>query len=290
MGDRERVSRGFFARCVSRHDDAGAARVLGEVSRIRAQLLLASPTSKMNPNDRERLLQPSPILDFDHPSLRGLVHARQWKLLPERERIEAVYNFVRDEIGFGYNDSDDLPASRVLSDGAGQCNTKGTLLMALLRAVGIACRFHGFTIDKSLQKGAITGIAYWLAPGSIVHSWVEIWFDGRWVNLEGFILDKAYLGKLQKRFAGHRGPFVGYGAATPNLHDPPVDWKGGDTYIQKEGINHDFGVYDTPDAFYAEHGVNLSGVKRWLFRSLVRHWMNRNVRRIRGDHEPARRR
>lgn len=66
-------------------------------------------------------------------------------------------NFVRDEVTFGYNASDDLPASRVLADHIGQCNTKGTLLMALLRAVGVACRFHRFTIDKALQKGAITG-------------------------------------------------------------------------------------------------------------------------------------
>jgi len=73
---------------------------------------------------------------------------------------------VRDEIAVGYNESDDLIASRVLADGIGQCNTTGTLLMALLRAVGIPCRFHGFTIDKALQKGAITGFAYWLAPAA----------------------------------------------------------------------------------------------------------------------------
>jgi len=61
---------------------------------------------------------------------------------------------VRDDIRFGYNASDDLPASRVLADRIGQRNTKSTLLMALLRAVDVLCRFHGFTIDKALQKGA----------------------------------------------------------------------------------------------------------------------------------------
>ncbi len=235
----------------------------------------------MKPNDRDRLLQTSFILDYEHPSIQALIIDRGWKLLPERERIGAVYSFVRDEIEFGYNDSDNLPASQVLADHIGQCNTKGTLLMTLLRGVGIACRFHGFTINKSLQKGAITGVAYLLAPKNIVHSWIEIWFAGRWVNLEGFILDMPYLRQLQQRFAHHGGPFVGYGAATPNLQNPPVDWNGSDTYIQKDGINHDFGVYDTPDAFYAEHGTNLRGVKRWLFQNLVRHWMNSNVKRIR---------
>lgn len=226
-------------------------------------------------------LRPTPLLDFDSPALRRLVHERGWPDLPERERIGAIYGFVRDEVAFGYNLADDLPASRVLADGLGQCNTKGTLLMALLRAAGIPCRFHGFTIDKALQKGAITGIAYRLAPRDIIHSWVEVWFGGRWVNLEGFILDKAYLARLQQRFAGHEGPFCGFGAATPDLQNPPVDWKGTDTYIQKDGINRDLGVYDDPDAFYARHGTNLRGLKRWLFQKVIRRWMNANVAAIR---------
>lgn len=141
------------------------------------------------------------------------------------ERIGAVYDFVRNEIAFGYNARDDLPASQVLADGIGQCNTKGTLLMALLRGVGVPCRFHGFTIDKTLQKGAITGLAYRLAPRNIVHSWVEVWFGGNWIELEGFILDRAYLSALQSKFAAHKGAFCGYGVATPDLQCPRVEWR-----------------------------------------------------------------
>lgn len=92
---------------------------------------------------------------------------------------------MRDEIAFGYNESVDLPASRVLAAGFGQCNTKGTLLMALLRALDVPCRFHGFTLAKA------------------------------------------------------------------------------------------------PDEFHAKHGSNLSGLKRLLFRGIVRHWMNRTVARTR---------
>lgn len=114
-----------------------------------------------------------------------------------------------------------------------------------------------------------------------MHSWVEVWFDGRWRELEGFILDGAYLQALQRRFATHQGPFCGFGAATSDLQRPPVEWRGGNTYIQKDGINHDFGVFNDPDAFYARHGANLSGFKRWLFQAVVRRWMNRNVARIR---------
>lgn len=229
----------------------------------------------------DRYLLDTPLLDFHHPRLVALVRARGWLSLPDYARIGAVYDYVQNEVLFGYNEADDLAASQVLADGIGQCNTKGTLLMALLRACGVPCRFHGFTIAKPLQKGAITGLAYWLAPRSIVHSWVEVCYAGQWVNLEGFILDLPYLQSLQQQFANREGPFCGFGAATPNLKDPGVDWRGTDTYIQKEGINHDYGVFDSPDAFYAAHGSNLSGLKRWMFQRIFRQQMNANVAKVR---------
>ena len=229
----------------------------------------------------QQLTRSTPLLDFNHPSIQRLIAERHWRDFDTYQRIGAIYNFVRDEIAFGFNACDELPASQVLADGYGQCNTKVTLLMALLRGAGIPCRFHGFTIDKALQKGAITGLVYHLAPKSIIHSWAEMWFDGKWINLEGFILDRTYLSALQRKFASHKGAFCGYGAATPDLQCPPVDWGGTSTYIQKDGINHDFGTFNTPDEFYRQHGMNLSGVMHWLFRNLVRHWMNRTVRGIR---------
>jgi hypothetical protein len=238
---------------------------------------------------RKQALGTTPLLDFQQASLSALVQARGWLALPEQARIAAAYAFVRDEIAFGYNSSDDLKASSVLADGYGQCNTKSTLLMALLRALGIPCRFHGFTIDKRLQRGAITGLAYWLAPRSIIHSWVEVWTGKRWARLEGFILDKPYLSALQQRFAGQRGAFCGYGAATPDLQRPQVDWDGGDTFIQRDGINQDFGVFDSPDAFYASRGVNLKGLDRWLFENIFRQRMNGNVARIRQGGASSRR-
>ena len=47
--------------------------------------------------------------------------------------------------------------------------------------------------------------------------------------------------------------------------------------------NHDFGIFDTPDAFYEAHGTNLKGPKRWIYQNVVRHAMNRNVSTIRDD-------
>lgn len=230
----------------------------------------------MNP-----LLSLSPLLDFNHPAIEHLVNTRGWPSLPPTQRAAAAYDFVRNEIVFGYNASDDVPASQVLADGHGQCNTKATLFMALLRRLGQPCRLHGFTIDKGLQAGALPPLVQALAPSEILHAWVELEQDGQWIALEGLILDDRYLQSLQRRFATQRGPFCGYGAAIRDLHTVAVQWSGGDTFIQREGIRQDFGLFDTPDAFFAQHGVNLRGVRRWLFERLLRPRINAHVERLR---------
>jgi hypothetical protein len=196
-------------------------------------------------------------------------------------RIKAIYNFVRDEIKFGYNLSDNISASAVLKDGYGQCNTKATLLMALLRATEIPNRIHGFTIDKALQKGAITGIWYKLSPKNILHSWVEILVDEQWYFLEGVILDKIYLAKLQEENSDCKTTFCGYGAYTDNFKNPPIDWNLNNTFIQDKGINQDFGLFDTPDEFYEQHQQKLNVFERFVFKNIVRHKMNKNVAKIR---------
>lgn len=232
-------------------------------------------------------LDPTPIVDFETESIQHLIEERGWRALSTFERIGAAYSFVKDEIEFGYNASDSLAASDVLNDGYGQCNTKGNLLMALLRGLDIKARFHGFTIDKSLQKGAIPTWLYALAPQRILHSWVEVYFEDSWVPLEGFILDPAYLKALQARFPNQKA-FCGFAAGTPNLQEPDVEWRGQPTYIQREGIVDDFGVFDSPDEFYAQKGTNLSGVKKLAFQYVFRHAMNATVKRIRmasGSHK-----
>ena len=229
----------------------------------------------------ENLLEKTKLLDFDNKEILHLIEKREWKNLNEKEKIRQIYEFVRDEIQFGYNIDDAIPASLVLKDGYGQCNTKGILFMALLRAVKIPCRIHGFTVNKIIQKGTITGIPYILAPREIVHSWVEINYKGKWFNLEGFILDKLYLNNIQKKFSGCMTSFCGYAVAVEDFKNPQIDWNENDTYIQKEGIIQDFGIFDTPDQFFMEHFQKLSQLKRFLFRKIVRHKMNRNVEAIR---------
>jgi hypothetical protein len=223
----------------------------------------------------------TPMLDFDHPEIRRLVAERGWQQLSSFDAIGAIHTYVRDDILFGYNADDCLPASQVLKDGYGQCNTKGTLLMSLLRAVGIANRMHGFTIYNELQRGAIPRYLFPFAPERILHCWGEGFLDGRWINLEGYIIDRPYLSQVQAKFSDQCEQFSGFGIATQCLSAPAIDWQGQDTYIQSDGIADDFGCYTQPDDFYKKYGSNLSGLKKIAYRYLLRHLMNANVKRIR---------
>ncbi|PID89916.1 MAG: transglutaminase [Bacteroidetes bacterium] len=229
----------------------------------------------------QQYLKETPLLDYSAPSITTLIEGRRWRALDTAERVKAAYGFVRDEILFGYNAKDEFTASEVLADGYGQCNTKATLLIALLRALGVPCRLHGSTIDKALQKGAVTGIWYRLSPQRILHSWAEVQVDGEWYSLEGVILDRAYLEQLQARFKGLRTSFCGYGVHTDCLANPPIDWEHSHTYIQRKGMKEDFGIFGSPDDFYREHQQQMRPLKRFIYQHLVRHLMNANVHRIR---------
>ena len=228
-----------------------------------------------------RLLEQTPILDYHHPSIQNLIEQRKWRDLDEVNKVRNIYNFVRDEVQFGYNTGDTIQASQVLRDGYGQCNTKATLLMALLRAVGVATRIHGFTIDKALQKGAIKGIWYKLSPKDILHSWVEVHVNGQWYILDGVILDRLYLEKLQSINKHQTTTFCGFGVFTENFENPPIDWNLNDTFIHDKGINQDFGLFDSPEDFYNMYQQELSPIQRMAFKYVVRYLMNQNVDKIR---------
>ena len=128
----------------------------------------------------------------------------------------------------------------------------------------------------------MTGFVYKRAPQNVFHSWVEVYFEDKWYELEAFILDKKYLDNLQKINSSCTGSFCGFGCAVKDFKNPVIDFNRNNTYIQSTGINCDFGIYDSPDALLREHHQDLSFIKKLAFRYYGRHMMNRNVKKIRG--------
>lgn len=216
----------------------------------------------------------------NHPDVEKLIHQKGWLQLAEIERVKAIYHFVMHNILFGYNVDDYRKASLILKDGYGQCNTKAILLMDLLRYCHIQCRLHGATVDKSLQKGILSGMIYRLSPQEIIHSWVEVYIQGNWYACEGVILDKEYLLSIQKKYP-HQKAFCGYAIAVKDLQTVDVNWSMNNTYIQKEAIVKDLGIYNTPDEFFQQYHQEINPLKQWLYRHIVRHYMNYKVKKLR---------
>lgn len=72
----------------------------------------------------DKYLKETKMLDYSNESIQQLILERKWNNVDKFECLKSIYNFVRDEILFGYNIDDNIPASKVLAEGYGQCNTK----------------------------------------------------------------------------------------------------------------------------------------------------------------------
>ena len=45
-----------------------------------------------------KYLKETHMLDYFHPTIQKLIHDKQWKGMNEFNRIQSIYNYVRDEI------------------------------------------------------------------------------------------------------------------------------------------------------------------------------------------------
>jgi len=129
----------------------------------------------------------------------------------------------------------------------------------------------------------MTGFVYRKAPKNIFHSWVEVYLENQWYELEAFIIDKQYLNNLQAMYSSCKGAFCGYGVAVTDFRNPIIDFDRNNTYIQSEGINNDFGIYASPDELLKMHHQQMSKLKAFIYRHIGRHFMNYNVKKIRNN-------
>lgn len=229
----------------------------------------------------QRYFEETNMLNYHAKEIVNLVETRKWKDLKEFDKIKAIYNFVQNEILLGYNKYDYLTATQVLSDGYGQCNTKATLLMTLLRAVGVPCRLHGSKVTKTFQRSLMPKMMARLAPPLIVHTWTEVFYNGEWLSLEGVICDKLYIAGLQKMFPSYQGKFFDYAVAVTDFSNLHIDWKGENTTIQQQALVEDLGVFNTPDAFFMKYKQEYRGLKKFAYENIGRNIMTKKVAKIR---------
>ncbi len=230
----------------------------------------------------DKYLFETPMLDFGSNAITQLISKHKWNEEEVFMKIKCIYEYVQNEILFGYNETDYLSASEVLKEGYGQCNTKSTLLMALLRGVGVPCRIHAFAVTKDFQKGVTTPLISIFAPQQILHTWVEIYYNNDWIVLEGVITDKEYLTAIIKRFGSTNKAFNKYAIATRDLHTLSIGWNGKSTYVQREAIISDYGTFNSPDDLFKKYKQKIGRMKSFLYAKYGCKKMTKNVEKIRG--------
>lgn len=221
------------------------------------------------------------MLNYSSETIQQLIHSQNWRKLDEHNRIKAIYEYVQNKILFGYNRTDTLTAEEVLIDGYGQCNTKATLLMALLRGCSIPCRLHGFEVSKSFQRGVTNIVVSFFAPATIIHTWAEVYYNGKWLALEGVITDKKYFEAIKMMHPNIENEFNLYAIATNDFKTLSIDWKGNSTYVQSAAIVKDFGIFASPDIFFDKYSQHWSKLKDFMYMHLGRKMMNYNVSTLR---------
>lgn len=127
-------------------------------------------------NSTPPALQPTRIVDADHPAVRAFAEERAAGREGDAERAIALYYAVRDEIRYdpygAATTPDTLCASATLERGRGWCVSKSVLLAAACRAIGIPARL-GFAdvvnhlSTERMRQNMETDVFYWHGYTSI---------------------------------------------------------------------------------------------------------------------------
>ncbi|MDP1943026.1 transglutaminase family protein [Rhodoferax sp.] len=238
------------------------------------------------PNDQpQEWLRPTRLLDLDDPKLRIQAMRITQLATTDVQKAVCVHDFIK-AMPFGcVAGFDHVTAASVLRAGRGDCHTKGTLLVAMLRSVGVPARLRFVSLPSTFLKGIID------APHSTTtHAVGEVYLDGGWVQTDTYVADSL----LETRAADllvQQGSLLGYGVHVRGQHF----WDGRHAahaqYHDSDPTSmpvHDWGVAHDPEHFYS-HKEHADLALGWLSRAkwmLAAALVNRRVEQVRTQSTP----
>ncbi len=165
----------------------------------------------------------------------------------DREKAIAIFNYVRDEVQFGFTRRfDGASPNETLAAGRGHCNPQAALFASMLRAVGIDARMHFVTIGSEIIVDLFPDYA--APPRRIAHSYVDVVLDGTSYRVDGYLIDDELLRGAKARL-GER--VLGYGVH----RDACNEWDGRSDcmaqFADRAMQLADHGRFDDPRGFYA---------------------------------------
>jgi transglutaminase-like putative cysteine protease len=124
------------------------------------------------------------IIDKGHEAIIAFADRRTGGKKNDLARVIALYYGVRDEVRYDPYTIDlsvpGLKASNTLAAGRGWCVSKGAILAACCRAIGIPARLGYADVRNHLSTARMresmgTDVFIW-------HGYTDIWLDGKWVK------------------------------------------------------------------------------------------------------------
>ncbi|MBN1882773.1 MAG: transglutaminase domain-containing protein [Deltaproteobacteria bacterium] len=166
-------------------------------------------------NSMEQYINPTDIIDSDHPTIVELAQSLTAAASTDAERASRLFYHARDAVRYNpyspFHHPDFYRASTVLKRGYGYCIQKAVVLAALGRAVNIPTRL-GFAdiqnhqLPKKLLELQGTDIIF-------SHGFTEFFIEGRWRKATpAFNIEMCdLLGLIPVEFDGvHDGVFPKY--------------------------------------------------------------------------------
>ena len=190
------------------------------------------------------------LADYNHPKVQETALKLVQNKIDVREKIQQIFNFVRDEIKFGFPiEGDWTTASKTLETKIGQCNTKGTLFLALCKAAGIPARIHFSLIKREIQRGIFPEFLYILLPKKLSHSWIEVEVTGKWVRIDGYINDLIFFRGAKNKLSEKKWD-TGFSIAGNNESlSPELNFEQ-EKFEQMHAVTEDHGTWDDPIKYY----------------------------------------
>lgn len=224
-------------------------------------------------------LEATNLVDFNTVIVKQKALELTTDITAESEKVKRIYHFVRDEIPYTFTHNLQK-ASDVLRQQVGQCNTKTTLTIALLRAVDIRARYHCGSVSKLLFINTIPKWAYPLTPKLIPgHCWAEVYINEKWTAIENVVDLRLYEGIQSKMSEDKQEESIGCGLSKDKFQK---EWDGKTDVLMQDGaLVEDAGTFSNADAYLATAEKFLNPIKYWLKNSLVKKAMNKKFNELR---------
>lgn len=202
-------------------------------------------------------LQPTPIVDAQHPVVRGFGREVVGGVSDPVEKAVHLFYAVRDGIWYDpyspFYRPEHYRASRTLSTGRGFCIPKAALLCALGRVCGIASRIGFATVRNHLTSRQL--FEFMGTDLFVYHGYTEFFLRGRWIKAT-----PTFNIELCRRYKVAPLDFDG-------VHDAMLQEYNGETrrfmeYVDAHGVYADVPVEAIVAAWKSAYGVDR--VAAWI--------------------------